>query len=69
LTLPAKRLALALIGFNVGVEAGQALVIALALPLGLWLSHRTWEPRLVRGLSMAVAVVGAIWFVQRLLFV
>jgi hydrogenase/urease accessory protein HupE len=69
LTLPARRLALALIGFNVGVEAGQALVIALALPLGLWLSHRTWEPRLVRGLSMAVAVVGAIWFVQRLLFV
>ena len=69
LALPPKSLALALIGFNVGVEAGQALVIVFALPLGFWLHRRSWEPRLVRGLSVAVAVVGAVWFVQRLLIV
>jgi hypothetical protein len=60
---------MALVGFNVGVEAGQTLAIVLALPLGLWVRHRKWEPRLVRGLSVAVAVVGAVCFVERLFFI
>jgi len=68
LALPPRNLALALVGFNVGVEAGQAVVIALALPLGLWVRHRSWEPRLLRGLSLVVAVVGVLWFVERLFF-
>ncbi len=69
LTLPPRNLALALLGFNVGVEAGQILVIALAVPLALWAQRRPWEPRLARGLSVVVAVVGAVWFVERLFFV
>jgi len=32
LALPPARLALALLGFNLGVEAGQALVVVLLLP-------------------------------------
>jgi hypothetical protein len=64
-----RNLALALLGFNVGVEAGQILVIALAVPLGPWAQRRQWEPRPARGLSVVVAVVGAVWFVERLFFV
>jgi hypothetical protein len=69
LALPAGSLVLALLGFNVGVEAGQILVIALAIPIGLWTRRQPWEPRLARGLSAAVAIIGAIWFVERLFFV
>ena len=69
LTLPPKALALALVGFNVGVEVGQALVILVVLPLGLWLGNRSWQPCLVRALSVMVAIVGAVWFVDRVFFV
>jgi len=69
LALPTRNLVMALLGFNVGVEAGQVFVIALAIPIGLWARRRPWEPRLARGLSVAVAIVGAIWFVERLFFV
>ncbi len=68
LALPPWNLAFALVGFNVGVEAGQAAVIAVTLPLGLLLRRRAWEPRLVRALSLALALVGLVWLVQRLFF-
>jgi hydrogenase/urease accessory protein HupE len=68
LALPPARLALALLGFNLGVEAGQALVVALLLPLLLWMRGRSWEPRVVRAASLGVAAVGLGWVVQRVFF-
>ena len=68
LALPPGRLALALLGFNLGVEAGQALVVALLLPLLLWMRGRSWEPRVVRAASVGVAAVGLAWLVGRLFF-
>jgi hypothetical protein len=69
LELPTRNLALALVGFNLGVEAGQALVVALLLPLLVWARRWQWEPRVVRAASLAVAAVGFAWFVERLFFV
>jgi len=60
------EVALALLGFNLGVEAGQALVVALLLPLLLSVSSSVWEPRIVRAASLAVAAVGCAWLVRRL---
>lgn len=67
LDLPRGRLALALLGFNLGVEAGQALVVALLLPLLLWMRDSAWEPRTVQAASLAVAAVGCAWLIQRLI--
>lgn len=69
LGLPSRNLALALLGFNLGVEAGQMLVVAFLLPLLLWVRRWQWEPRLVRAASLTVAAVGFAWFVERLFFV
>ena len=66
LALPPARLAMALLGFNLGVEAGQALVVALLLPLLLWMRGRSWEPRIVQAASIAVAAAGLAWLVERL---
>ena len=66
LALPPARLALALLGFNLGVEAGQALVVVLLLPLLLWMRGKPWEPRVVRAASLGVAAVGLAWLVARL---
>lgn len=68
LALPGWSLAAALVGFNGGVEAGQALVIAVAVPALVWARRRPWELRVRRALSVAVAAIGAAWFVRRLFF-
>ena len=69
LKLPGWNLATALLGFNLGVEAGQALVVLCLLPLLVWMRGATWEPRAVRAASLGVAVVGLAWFVERLFLV
>jgi hydrogenase/urease accessory protein HupE len=69
LGLPAWPLARALLLFNLGVEAGQALVVAAALPLLVWMRQAAWEPRAVRLASVVLALLGTAWFVQRVFFV
>ena len=66
--LPTQGLVLSLLGFNVGVELGQALVVALALPALALLRQTRWEMRVIRIASVATLLVGAILFVERTLF-
>jgi len=66
--LPEDRFLLALLGFNLGVEAGQVSILLLAwFGFGLWLrnwsGYRRW---LVIPLSAAIALMGLLWFWQRL---
>lgn len=57
----------ALLLFNLGVEAGQVLVLAAVLPLVLWARRTPWvTARGVPAVSVAVALVGATLFVIRL---
>ncbi|MBX3222435.1 MAG: HupE/UreJ family protein [Labilithrix sp.] len=66
IALPRAAVPTALVSFNLGVEAGQLAVLALLLPLVLFLREKTWfEPRGARLLSGAVALAGGIWFVAR----
>jgi hydrogenase/urease accessory protein HupE len=68
LALPRPRLALALLGFNLGVEVGQALVVTLLFPLLLCMRRSIWEAWMMRVASLAVVLVGTAWLVQRLFF-
>jgi hypothetical protein len=66
LGLPQGALALALLGFNVGVELGQLAIVAVFLPLAFWL-RRSWFYRRVvlwAG-SLVIAVIAAAWLVER----
>ncbi len=66
LQLPGQGLAVALLSFNVGVELGQAALVAAAFPLLAWL-HR--QPQLARAAlpagSLTVGAAGLVWLVQR----
>ena len=66
--LPSHGLALSLFGFNAGVELGQALVVAVALPLLVLLRRTRWERRMVWSSSLAILVVGVVLFVERAFF-
>jgi HupE / UreJ protein len=66
LGLPAGALALALLGFNVGVELGQLAIVAAFLPLAFALRRTLLYRRglLVAG-SLLIALLAGAWFVER----
>ncbi len=65
LGLPAHGLLLSLFGFNVGVEVGQALVVAAWLPCLLLLRRTRWEGRAVLSSSLVILLVGLVLFFER----
>ena len=65
LGLPSRELIGTLLGFNLGVELGQAAIVIALLPV-LYLIRRTLAYRaLLFAGSGAVALVAAIWSYQR----
>lgn len=69
LDLPRPRLLASLLGFNLGVEFGQIVVIAAALGVG-FLARRAPEAMQRQGVSVAGAALfalGAYWFASRLI--
>ncbi len=56
-----------LLSFNLGVEAGQIAVLAAAWLLTIWLHKRPYYQRYVAiPISLLIAVMGLIWFFERL---
>jgi len=66
LALPKPALAVSLVSFNLGVEAGQLAIVTTFLPLA-YLSRRSWlYPRLALGAgSLSIAVVASVWLIER----
>jgi HupE / UreJ protein len=66
LALPIHARGLALAAFNIGVEVGQLVIVALVLPLLYAASRWRGYPRLVLGVgSLLVAWLAALWTVER----
>ncbi len=66
LHLAPAELVTALLGFNLGVEAGQLTVIAgAALLVGWWRGRLWYRSRVVVPVSLAIAGVGIYWTVTR----
>jgi hypothetical protein len=65
LGLARSQLPLALLGFNLGVEAGQLLVLAVLLPPLILLRSRPGYRTGARLLSAVIVLAGLVWFVQR----
>lgn len=69
LGVPQDHFALALGTFNLGVEAGQLMVMGVVLPLVYLAGKRDWWKTYgVRALSVAVVGMGLFWFVSRVFF-
>ena len=66
LGLPRNALTLALVGFNLGVEAGQLAIVMLFMPVAFLLRETLFYRRyLIVGGSGAIAMVAALWLVER----
>jgi HupE / UreJ protein len=66
LALPEPTLAVSLVSFNLGVEAGQLALVAAFLPLAYLARHSRLYPRLVlRGGSLAIGTIASVWLIER----
>lgn len=66
LGLPQGALALALVGFNVGVELGQMAIVCGFVPVAFWLrATRFYRTGVLIIGSLLVAGIAGWWFVQR----
>jgi hydrogenase/urease accessory protein HupE len=66
LSLPPVALGVALISFNLGLEAAQVTIAAVVLPIGFALRNTFLYPRrIMPGISAAVAFVALAWFTDR----
>jgi HupE / UreJ protein len=67
LGLKGATLVRGLVGFNVGVEIGQLVFVAVFLPPLIWLSRGRGASLTPRLASLMVAVIGTYWLVERIL--
>ncbi|MFT5587973.1 MAG: hypothetical protein ACI9ZF_000128 [Bradyrhizobium sp.] len=66
LGLPKSALALALVGFNVGVEAGQLAIVAAFLPVAFYLRHTLlYRKVILLGGSALIALLAGGWLIER----
>ncbi|MEJ6393214.1 HupE/UreJ family protein [Gymnodinialimonas sp. 2305UL16-5] len=66
--IASDRFAVALIGFNIGVEFGQLAVIAIAFALVGWFMTKEWYRKAIAiPASLVIAAIGAFWVVERTL--
>ena len=66
LGLPQGALALALLGFNLGVECGQLAIVAVFLPLAYLLRRTPFYRQVVlRAGSLLIAALATAWLVER----
>jgi HupE / UreJ protein len=68
LGLPTDGLVASLLLFNLGVETGQAIVIAVAIPVLFGLQRVAWREPAIRVGSWGVFAIGALLFVERAFF-
>ena len=66
LGLPRQALLLALVGFNIGVEAGQLAIVSLFLPVAYAVrSSRFYYGAVMKFGSMLIAVIAGVWLLER----
>lgn len=64
--LPSNAVAVPLFAFNLGVEAGQLVIVVLTVPLIRALAELRHGRTLIRATSLAIAALGAFWLTSRL---
>ncbi len=64
-SVPRSQLIPTLVSFNVGVEIGQILIIAVLFPVTIWLARQRFRRPVVLAASGGIFLIGIAWFIQR----
>lgn len=66
ISLSKEQLPWMLLNFNLGVEAGQVLVILMVFPLLVWMRKNVWfNSSGVSALNIGLVLIGSYWFIDR----
>ena len=65
--IPKGEFISALLGFNLGIEAMQLLLVAVSLPILLYIQKQKYSAKFVYTTSIIVSVIGAYWLIQRVI--
>lgn len=65
--IPADKFISSLFAFNLGIEGGQLIIIACALPLIYLFRKASWYPRAIQVFAVCISLVAFFWVAQRVL--
>ncbi|MGI9027686.1 MAG: HupE/UreJ family protein [Candidatus Saccharimonadales bacterium] len=65
INVPDDKFVSSLLAFNIGIEFGQLIVIALALPVIYLLRNKSWYPLLIKIVAVIISTIAIIWIFQR----
>ena len=66
IAVPEEHFLSSLLFFNVGIEIGQIVIIALALPVIYAFRGQKWYPAAVKVAAVLLSFVGVYWMVERI---
>lgn len=68
LGIPDDRFISSLLFFNLGIEVGQIVIVALALPLIFGFYKKHWYGILIKILAILISIIAFGWVIQRIFF-
>lgn len=65
--IPRERFFSSLISFNIGIEVGQIVIIALALPVIYLLRKKKWYDTFIKVIAVLISIVAIYWGIERII--
>lgn len=66
IAIPENKLVSSLFAFNIGIEIGQLIIIALIIPIILYVKNKTWYGVVVKIAALSIALLSTFWFLERI---
>ena len=67
INVPDDKFVASLFFFNLGIEIGQLIIVALALPFIYLMRNKPWYPILIKIAAVVISVIGIFWMFERIL--
>ena len=64
--IPDDKFVSSLFSFNIGIEIGQLLIIAIALPFIYLFREKSWYPLFTKIFAIIISVIAMFWVIQRI---
>ncbi len=64
--IPDDKFISSLISFNIGIEIGQLIIVAVAFPFLYILRNRSWYEVFIKVLAVVISVIALFWMFQRI---
>ena len=64
--VPPDKFLYSLVSFNIGIELGQLVIVAMALPAIYLFHNKKYYPHVIKLLALIIAAIALTWMVQRI---